>query len=165
MKSRSTKRLALALLAGLAGCADPNLMSLYVKCIPAGGAIVEGGRMLATCPGFINYPITPHDRVRRYVETRDLGVEWASGATSSVPQLTLSLTRGNDQELLFERPSGVLGLGADLKAEADLRQAQALQEQINIHRQQLYLQQIEAEERAEERRLRRERGEFVEDDC
>jgi hypothetical protein len=94
----------------LAACADG--IQLTYSCSPAGAVVSPN---IGICPTAVQYPVTPRDRNRGYIDIPGGNVIWMSGAYMEYPAQRLLFRNGDRQIIHFDRPGSFPGYEIDVR--------------------------------------------------
>ena len=122
----------LALCQATAACADR--LALDIRCTPRGAEILDGGKVVGTCPATIRYEVGDEDRKRGNLPVREISVRWISGARATIPAMTADLKQGYLREIVIARPQDHPGHDLDMKRARELEEEEARQRELEAQR-------------------------------
>lgn len=125
------------------GCAK-TLRVTYLSDPPA--AVLYGGQQnFGYTPRTLYYQVTPDAEKIGYMILEGTSVQWASGATASIPSLRADLRIGLNHQFTFIRPKGIPGLEADYRFALELEKIKIMQQQVRALQAQAQAQREQAE--------------------
>lgn len=90
--------------------------------------LLSDGQLMGPCLSIVTYPVNAENMQAGQLRTTPITVRWPSGATLTVPGLTVSLSAGYALQYTFVRPEGVPGAEMDYQVGADAEARVAAQQ-------------------------------------